>query len=98
MPPLSDDDPLFGYVSCPRCDSSNLARSETPARSSKLEDGATLKLWSRVVLCTSCGEVVYEKQLATRIEPIKETAKEKTEESKEEEPKPGDRFKLLDVD
>ncbi len=101
---MNDDDPLFGYASCPRCGSGNLARTETPVRTSPLDGGATLRQWSRVVVCVGCSDTVYEKKYAERVDPPpppKPAGAAATDEKSESaDPKPAerDRYSLLDVD
>lgn len=99
---MADDDPLFGYASCPRCGSGNLSRVETPVKSTPLDEGGTLRQWSNVVLCHGCGDTVYEKKFAHRVEPPAPArpAEAKRDDKREEPAAPAtaDRLSLLDVD
>jgi hypothetical protein len=90
---MSDDD-KFSQASCPRCGSGDIVRSETPARTQRTGDGGLVRTWSKIVLCRGCGEVVWEKQLAERVD---DPAAAKREEQ-EEKPAEVDRFKKIEID
>lgn len=89
------DDPKFGYASCPRCGGGNLARTETPVKTRRTGDGGLIRTRSQIVLCRSCGDVVYEKEQAERVGEAKPAATEQREESA---PDALDRFKKIELD